>query len=274
MVSESDAAARIMHDRGVREPVALGLVLGSGLGTVSDNLDGAVTVPYSELPGFPTHGVSGHDGRLTGGGLEGTTVAVLRGRAHYYEQGHAAAMQVPLETLVKLGCQTVIITNAAGSLHQDWYPGSLVLLADHINFSGMNPLIGATGDDRFVSMVDAYDKRLRLRMKRAASAASIANLREGVYMWFSGPSFETPAEIKMARLLGADLVGMSSVPEVILARRLGLKVAAISLITNFGTGLNGGAPSHGESKAVALSGSVGLRRLLRAFVRSADTVTA
>ena len=182
-------------------------------------------------------------------------------------------MRVPLETLSKLGCQTVLITNAAGSLHADWYPGSLVLIADHINFSGMNPLIGTTGDDRFVSMVDAYDKRLRLRLKRAATAASIVNLREGVYMWFSGPSFETPAEIKMARTLGADLVGMSSVPEVIMARRLGLKVAAISLITNFGTGLNGGAPSHDESKAVALSGSVGLKRLLRAFLRT-DTVTA
>ena len=274
MMSESDAAARVMRDRGVGEAVSLGIVLGSGLGTVADNLDEAISVPYSELPGFPTHGVSGHDGRLVVGGLEGTTVAVLRGRAHYYEQGHADAMKGPLETLAKLGCQTLVITNAAGSLHPDWYPGSLVLISDHINFSGMNPLIGATGDDRFVSMVDAYDKRLRLRMKRAASAASVANLREGVYMWFSGPSFETPAEIKMARMLGADLVGMSSVPEVILARRLGLKVAALSVITNFGTGLNGGAPSHGESKAIALSGSVGLKRLLRAFVRSADMVTA
>lgn len=274
MVSESDAAAGMMRDRGVRETVPIGIVLGSGLGTVADNLEGAITMPYSELPGFPTHGVSGHDGRLVVGGLDGTTVAVLRGRAHYYEQGHAAAMRVPLETLVKLGCQTVIITNAAGSLHQDWYPGSLVLIADHINYSGMNPLIGTTGDDRFVSMVDAYDKRLRQRMKRAASAASVANLREGVYMWFSGPSFETPAEIKMARTLGADLVGMSSVPEVIMARRLGLKVAALSVVTNFGTGLNGGAPSHGESKAVALSGSVGLKRLLRAFVRTTDLVSA
>ena len=225
------------------------------------------------MPNFPAFRHTAYR-RLVVGGLDGTTVAVLRGRAHYYEQGHAGAMQVPLETLVKLGCQTVIITNAAGSLHPDWYPGSLVLIADHINYSGMNPLIGTTGDDRFVSMIDAYDKRLRLRMKRAASAASIANLREGVYMWFSGPSFETPAEIKMARTLGADLVGMSSVPEVIMARRLGLRVAAVSVVTNFGAGLNGGAPSHSESKAVALSGSVALRRLLRAFVRSSDTVAA
>lgn len=274
MVSESDAAAQMMRDRGVGEAVTLGIVLGSGLGTVADHLEKAISAPYADLPGFPKHGVSGHDGRLVVGGLEGTTVAVLRGRAHYYEQGHADAMKGPLETLAKLGCQTVIITNAAGSLHADWYPGSLVLISDHINYSGMNPLIGSGGDDRFVSLIDAYDKRLRLRMKRAAAAASVANLREGVYMWFSGPSFETPAEIKMAKLLGADLVGMSSVPEVILARRIGLKVAAVSVITNFGAGLNGGAPSHDESKAVALSGSVGLRRLLRAFVRSADTVSA
>ena len=274
MDTESDAAAKVMRDRGVSETVPLAIVLGSGLGTVADNLDGAIGVPYSDLPGFPKHGVSGHDGRLIVGGLDGTMVAVLRGRAHYYEQGQADAMKGPLETLVKLGCQTVIITNAAGSLHADWYPGSLVLISDHINYSGMNPLIGSDGDDRFVSMVDAYDRRLRSRMKRAAASASVANLREGVYMWFSGPSFETPAEIKMAKLLGADLVGMSSVPEVILARRLGLKVAALSVITNFGTGLNGGAPSHGESKAVALSGSVGLKRLLRAFVRNADVVVS
>ena len=268
----SEAAARIMRERGVADPATIGIVLGSGLSTVGDNLDDAVAVPYADLPGFPASSVSGHAGRLVVGGLDGTPVAVLQGRTHYYEKGDAAAMAVPIETLVRLGCQSLILTNAAGSLHPDWYPGSLALISDHINLSGMNPLIGAQGDDRFVALMDCYDRRLRARLKRAATMASIAKLNEGVYAWFSGPSFETAAEIRMAKLLGADLVGMSTVPEAILARRLNLRVAGLSVITNFGTGLSGGNPNHGETKQVAVTGSMALRRLLKAFVRTGDTV--
>ena len=274
MPSDSDAALQILRDRGAVEPVALGIVLGSGLAAVGEGLDDALTVPYGDLPGFPVSGVSGHAGELAIGSLDGTAVAVLRGRAHYYEKGNAAAMATPLETLAGLGCQSILVTNAAGSLHPDWYPGSLVVISDHINFSGANPLIGSEGDDRFVSMVEPYDKRMRMRLRRAATAASIASLREGVYMMFSGPSFETAAEVRMAKLLGADLVGMSTVPEVILARRLGRRVAGISVVTNFGTGISGGSPSHAETKQVALSGSVVLKRLLRAFARGSDVPAA
>ncbi len=274
MTVESDAAVEIMHARGADRPATIGLVLGSGLGGVADALEEPVVVPYGELPGFPASGVSGHEGQLAIGSMAGITVAILRGRAHYYEHGRSDAMAVPLATLARLGCTMVVLTNAAGSLHPDWHPGSLALINDHINFSGHNPLIGATGDNRFVSLADVYDERLRTRMRDAAAAASVTHLHEGVYMWFSGPSFETPAEVRMAKLLGADLVGMSTVPEAILARRLGLKVAAVSVITNFATGLSGGQPSHEETKEVGLVGSVALKRLLRAFVRGSDVATA
>ncbi len=180
-------------------------------------------------------------------------------------------MSVPLQVVAQLGAQVVVLTNSAGSLHTGWYPGSIALISDHINFSGRNPLIGTPGDERFVSLVDAYDKRLRTRMRLAASTGGAPNLHEGVYMWFSGPSFETPAEVKMAKTLGADLVGMSTVPETILARRFGLRVVALSVVTNFATGIAGGNPSHMETRTTARSGSIALKRLLRAFVRSVDT---
>ena len=269
-MTDTDIAAAVLDARGIKGPVETAIILGTGLGTIADALEGAVVVPYGDLPGFPAAGVSGHAGRLACGTWEGARIVVLQGRAHYYETGDAGAMRVPLEVLVRLGVRQVIVTNSAGSLHSDWYPGSVALISDHINFSGQNPLIGATGDDRFVPLAEAYDRHMRLRFKRAATQAGVTALREGVYMWFSGPSFETPAEVKMAKILGADLVGMSTVPEVILARRLGLRVAALSLVTNFATGLGGGNPTHGETKDVALGGSIALKRLLRSFFRARD----
>ncbi len=269
-MEQSEEAAAVLAERGVTGPVEIAVVLGTGLGNIAEALENPVAVPYADLPGFPAGGVSGHAGRLVVGTWEGARLAALQGRTHYYETGDAAAMRVPLETLRHLGVRSLLLTNAAGSLHPDWYPGSLALVSDHINFSGANPLIGTSGDDRFVSLADAYDRHLRARLRRAAAQAGIAAPREGVYMWFSGPSFETPAEVKLAKLLGADLVGMSTVPEVILARRLGLRVAAISTITNFATGIGGGNPSHAETKDVALGASIALRRLLRAFLRARD----
>jgi purine-nucleoside phosphorylase len=274
MTSDTEQALRILRNRGVEVPIEVGIVLGTGLGSITDGMAEVIEVPYADLPGFPQNTVSGHDGHLVTGLLEGLPVAVMRGRAHYYEHGHAGAMEPALRTLAALGCRSLLLTNSAGSLHPDWYPGSLALITDHINLSGTNPLVGALGDDRFVSLAEAYDGRLRARLKRAAAAASVPALREGVYMWFSGPSFETPAEIRMAKLLGADLVGMSTVPEVIIARRLEMRVAAISMITNFGTGIAGGNPSHGETKDVALSGAISLKRLLRAFMRMRETTPA
>ncbi|WP_145103929.1 purine-nucleoside phosphorylase [Cereibacter sediminicola] len=251
--------------RAGHEPVRLGLVLGSGLGHLAEAVEG-VALPYEELTGFPHAGVSGHNPKLVVGTLEGVRVAVFGGRAHYYESGNPAAMRLPLAVLKKLGAEALIATNAAGSLRADLPPGSLMLLSDHINLSGANPLIGEPSDARFVPMTDAHDPALRAGLREAARAAGV-DLGEGVYAWFSGPSFETPAEIRMARTLGADAVGMSTVPEVILARFLGLRVAAISTITNMGAGLSDEAISHEHTKAMAPLGAAKLETLLREFLR-------
>ncbi len=266
-----DRAAEVLIDRGIQGPFACAMVLGTGLGRIADDLENAVSIPYADIPGFPGSGVSGHAGRLVAGRFEGRRVLVFAGRAHYYEHGDPAAMRVPIGVLTAFGSPPLILTNAAGSVRQDIRPGAIVAIRDHINFSGTNPLIGEAGDARFVSMTDAYDSRLLRRMKMTASTAGIS-LAEGVYMWFSGPSFETPAEIRMARTLGADLVGMSTVPEVILARRFRLRVAAVSIVTNMGAGIEGAAPSHSETRDVAATASAGLRRLLKAFVGGLEDV--
>jgi purine-nucleoside phosphorylase len=264
----TDAALAALTARGVRA-VETAVILGTGLGAVAEHVDQPIRIPYAELPGFPTPTVAGHAGAFVTGTQEGVSIAFLVGRGHFYESGNPAAMRGAIETLAGLGVKTLIVTCAAGSVRADLYPGRLALIADHINFAGTNPLIGDTDDRRFVSMVDAYDPKLRLRLHAAATAAGIG-LLDAIYMWFSGPSFETPAEIRMARLLGADLVGMSLVPEVILARRLGLRVAGLAAITNFGSGFSGGAPSHEETQTGALSGIIALRRLLRSFFKSSE----
>ena len=247
------------------EPVRLGLILGSGLGHLAGAVDG-VAIPYGDLPGFPHAGVSGHNPNLVIGTLEGVRVAVFGAREHYYENGNPAAMRPALELLQALGAEALIATNAAGSLRPDIPPGQLMLLGDHINFSGLNPLIGERTDRRFVPMGDAYDPALRQALQRAALAEDVA-LPEGVYTWYSGPSFETPAEIRAIKVLGGDAVGMSTVPEVILARFLGLRVAAISTITNMAQGLSDEAISHEHTKAMAPLGAAKLERLLRRFLR-------
>lgn len=259
-------ALETIRDRAGDAAVAIGLVLGSGLGHIADAIDG-VAIEYSDLPGFPTAGVSGHQPKLVVGNLEGVRVAVLGGRAHYYEKGDAAAMRPALETLHALGADHIILTNAAGSFHPEMPAGHLMLLADHINFSGRNPLIGEDSDARFVNMTQAYDPGLRRALAAAAEAEGIP-LREGVYAWYSGPSFETPAEIRALKILGADAVGMSTVPEVILARFIGLRVAAISTITNMAAGMSDEAISHEHTKAMAPLGAAKLERVLRRYLFS------
>lgn len=257
-------AARIRAAAGDAAPV-YGLVLGSGLGHLADTVDG-VAIDYDDLPGFPHAGVSGHNPKLVIGDLEGTRVAIFGGRAHYYESGRGDAMRLPLEVLKALGGERLILTNAAGSMHPDLNPGDLMLLNDHINFSGLNPLIGEPTDARFVPMTEAHDPTMRAGLKAAALSEGIP-LMEGVYAWYSGPSFETPAEIRAIRTLGADAVGMSTVPEVILARFLGLKVAAISTITNKAAGLSDENISHEHTKAMAPLGAAKLERILRRMLR-------
>lgn len=259
-------ALSLIQSRAGTEPVRLGLILGSGLGHLAQSVDG-VAIPYADLPGFPHVGVSGHNPNLVIGTLEGVRVAVFGAREHYYENGNPAAMRAPLELLCALGATSLVATNAAGSLRADIRPGDLMLLSDHINFSGLNPLIGERTDARFVPMTDAHDTGLRAGLRAAAAAEGIA-LPEGVYAWYSGPSFETPAEIRAIRTLGGDAVGMSTVPEVILARFLGLKVAAISTITNMAAGLSDEQISHDHTKAMAPLGAAKLERILRAFLRA------
>jgi len=270
MTSAAQACLDVLKAHGVGEPLDAAIVLGTGLSDLAGSLSEAVAISYADLPGFPQPGVSGHAGRLVVGRSHGRRIAFLQGRAHYYESGDPRAMAGALECLSALGCGALVLTAASGSLRADLPPGGLMLVTDHINWSGLNPLIGVTSDDRFVPMIDAYDPGLRARF-RAAAVRTGMTLPEGVYMWFSGPSFETPAEIRMAGLLGADAVGMSVAPEVILARRLGLRVGAVSLITNYGAGYQGGAPTHDQTKQVAATGAQSLALLLDSFIEGLET---
>ncbi|MEP3278558.1 MAG: purine-nucleoside phosphorylase [Stappiaceae bacterium] len=246
----------------------VGMVLGSGLGTLADEIEDAIRVPYTSMPGFPIPTVSSHLSELVAGKLGGQDVVVLSGRAHYYEQGDAGVMRTPVETLQALGCDLLILTNAAGSLREEVGPGSAMLINDHINLSGANPLIGEESDKRFVDLTNAYDPELRGRLK-AAAAKNNLDLPEGVYSWWSGPSFETPAEIRMARTMGADAAGMSTVPEVIIARFLGLRVAALSSITNLAAGMQAEV-SHDETKEMGLKTVGKLKTILKQFLSDLD----
>ncbi|MCR5857758.1 purine-nucleoside phosphorylase [Mesorhizobium sp. J428] len=255
-------AVDILVERLAGRAPKVALVLGSGLGGLVNEVKDAVRISYGELPGFPKSGVTGHAGELVAGDFNGTPVIMMAGRAHYYEHGNAGAMRPALEVLQGIGVETLMLTNAAGSLEPDMGPGSVMLITDHINFSGSNPLFGEPTDRRFVGLTQAYDADMRAALEAAAQKTGTP-LHKGVYMWFSGPSFETPAEIRMARIVGANAVGMSTVPEVILARFLGLRVAACSVITNLAAGMTGGELSHQETKDMAPLGGARLAAILR-----------
>jgi purine-nucleoside phosphorylase len=247
------------------EPIAAAIVLGSGLSALGDELADRVMIPYSELKGFPGGGVSGHGRDLLIGTMGGKRIAILTGREHYYEHGNAAAMRPALETMAELGATTLLLTNSAGSLDEKFRPGDLMLISDHINYAGMNPLIGEPTDRRFTNMVDCYAPDLRVKARGLAEKLDF-RLNEGIYLWYSGPSFETVAEIQMAIRLGATAVGMSTAPEVILGRFLGLKVWACSSITNMGAGLSSEQISHEHTKTMAVQGAEKLRKLIPALV--------
>jgi purine-nucleoside phosphorylase len=265
MTDDIDKAAALVRSR-LNRKFDIGLVLGSGLGHVADHVMDPVRIPYEDLPGFPVSKVSAHANELIAGTVEGVPIIVLSGRAHYFETGDSDAMRTPIGTLRALGCDTLILTNAAGSLKSEVGPGEIMLITDHINQSGRNPLIGEPTDARFVGMTGAYDAELRAALLGAAERQGVA-MSTGVYMWFSGPSFETPAEIRMARLVGADAVGMSTVPEVILGRFFGLRCAAISSITNFGAGMTGAELSHEETKRLAPFGAAKMERVICRYLR-------
>jgi purine-nucleoside phosphorylase len=249
----SEAAAWLRSSLDARAP-RLGIVLGSGLGAVADSVTDARTVDYAQIPHFPLSTVEGHTGRIIAGRLGGVDAIVMQGRVHYYEGYTPAQVTFPMRVLGALGVQVVVLTNAAGGIQAGYKVGQLIALSDHINFMGWNPLTGPNETRfacipgaglRFFDMTEAYSKRLRALAKEAAAAEGI-ELLEGVYLATPGPSFETPAEIRAFRALGATLVGMSTVPETIVARHMGIEVLGISCVTNVAAGLSEKLLSHAE----------------------------
>lgn len=231
-------------------PVApkIGLILGSGLGVLADEIESPVKIPYNEIPDFPVSTVEGHAGKLVFGSLNGVEVVAMQGRFHYYEGYSFDKVTFPVRVMKELGVENLIVTNAAGGVNESFSPGDLMIISDHINFMGTNPLIGPNDNRlgvRFPDMSNAYTKELREAAKQIASGLQI-DIKEGVYFGLTGPVYETPAEIRMIRTLGGDAVGMSTVPEVIVARHAGLKVLGVSCITNMAAGILNQPLSHDE----------------------------
>ena len=245
------------------------LILGSGLNTLADEIHDPIIIPYAEIEDFPRSTVAGHQGRLICGKLENREVLCLQGRFHLYEGHTPQTINKVIKVLQTLGIKELIVTNAAGSLNPDFAPGSLMLIADHINLSCTNPLIGPDDEiygPRFPGMADAYTATIRKKIKLLAARENIP-LNEGVYMMVLGPNFETAAEIKAYRILGADAIGMSTVPEVIAAVHSGMKVLGISVITNYGTGMSNICPSHEETLREGEKAAEDLTRLLKAYLK-------
>jgi purine-nucleoside phosphorylase len=247
---------------------ALAIVLGSGFQEAISRLETEAEISYDKLPGFPPVGVSGHAGKLIIGRLGGTPVLVLSGRAHYYEGHPMEQVTFATRVLAEYGIQHLLLTNAAGGLNRKFRPGDFMVLTDHINLMGVNPLRGPAlpGLPRFVDLTHTYDSALSALLHRAARACG-TKLREGVYLALSGPTYETPAEIRAFGLLGADAVGMSTVPEAIVARQCGVKVAAVSCITNLAAGISKGELSHKEVLETAARVKDLGARLLETFAR-------
>jgi len=240
------AAAFIAGQSPVRPEI--GLILGSGLDVIGDRVQNAVRLPYASIPHFPQSTVAGHAGQWVQGMLEGRPVALMRGRFHLYEGYEPHQVALPVRVMKALGVRTLVVTNAAGGINADFRPGDLMLIADHLNLTGRNPLVGPNEEalgPRFPDMSEAYSRRLRQLARDTAAQLGIS-LREGVYAGLLGPSYETPAEIRMLRILGADAVGMSTVTEVIAARHAGLEVLGISCISNMAAGMLDKPLSHEE----------------------------
>jgi purine-nucleoside phosphorylase len=262
-----DALEAAVRERSDLRP-RVGIVLGSGLGALADQLVDAVAIPFADLPGWPPTSAPGHAGRLLLGHLEGIPVVLLQGRLHLYE-GHSAGLVVePVLLMGRLGAHIVVLTNAAGGLHAEWPAGTLMVVSDHLNLTGRNALVGPNDEmigPRFPDMVDAWDPRLRALLHRAGELEGVV-LVEGAYAGLLGPNYETPAEIRALQRLGADAVGMSTVLEAIAARWAGLRLCGISLITNPGAGLTGGPIVHEEVLAAAGEAGPRLARVIRRFL--------
>ncbi len=261
-------AAALRDKLKVQSP-ALAMILGSGLGKVAGSLEHASKVSYAEIAGFPKVSVAGHAGEATAGTLEGREVLVFSGRPHMYEGNSAAMVAFPVRVLHALGARVLFLSNAAGGIRRSYRIGDLMILEDHVNLMSQNPLTGPLqdGDKRFPDMSEAYDPLLRKLMREAAPELTVS-LHEGVYAGLSGPNYETRAEIKMLERIGADAVGMSTVPEVIMARALGIRVAAVSCITNVYGGVSSMPVSHSELLDTTGRVSDQFEKLIRALVRA------
>ncbi|GAB7386195.1 purine-nucleoside phosphorylase [Bacillaceae bacterium] len=232
----------------ITETPRIGLILGSGLGVLADEIEAATVIPYAQIPHFPVSTVEGHDGQLVIGTLMGKRVMTLKGRFHYYEGYDLDAVTFPVRVMQALGVKTLIVTNAAGGINTQFRPGQLMLIRDHINFTFRNPLIGPNDERlgvRFPDMSEAYSRRL-IELAKKVAAEQKLEIAEGVYVGMLGPSYETPAEIRMLRMLGGDAVGMSTVPEVIVAKHAGMEVLGISCISNMAAGILDQPLTHQE----------------------------
>lgn len=246
------AAADFLTARTTIRP-QVGLILGSGLGDYADTLENRIVIPFASIPDFPQATVEGHTGAFVFGTREGQDVVALQGRLHYYEGHSMKDLTLPVRIMALLGVKTLILTNAAGGVNYNFDPGDLMLITDHINYSGNNPLIGANMPEfgpRFPDVSDLYDRTLRHKIRNKASEEGIM-LQQGVYMMFSGPNYETPAEVRMARIVGADAVGMSTVPEALVAAQCGIRVVGISCITNMAAGILNQPLNHQEVMEIA-----------------------
>ena len=249
--SAAAAAAKVIQERIGREPPVVGLILGSGLGGLSNRFDDAVRVSYADVPGFPVPTVIGHPGVLVAGTLNGKRAVALAGRFHMYEGYGARLAAFPARVLAALGAEILFVSNASGGVRRTFRPGDLMIIADHVNLTGQNPLFGAVepGDLRFPDMSEPYDAALRASLREAGKRAGVP-LTEGVYGWALGPTYETPAEVRMFERFGLDAIGMSTVPEVIAARAAGMRVAGVSCVTNLACGITSAPVDHDDVLAV------------------------
>ncbi|MBW4828792.1 MAG: purine-nucleoside phosphorylase [Clostridiaceae bacterium] len=249
---------------------SIGIILGSGLGDLAEKIENSEVIKYDNIPNFPISTVEGHKGRLILGELENKKVIAMQGRFHFYEGYTLEDVTFPIRVMKAMGIEIIIVTNAAGGVNKDYKAGDLMLITDHINFTGRNPLMGKNIDDlgpRFLDMTSSYDKLLMEIAKNSATSIDV-DLKEGVYMWFTGPTYETPSEVRLARTLGADAVGMSTVPEVIVARHGGMKVLGISCITNMAAGILDKPLNHEEVVETSEKVKGTFEKLIRKIIKN------
>lgn len=259
-------AAAYLKDNGMEKPV-VGLILGSGLGELAEEATNPVAIPYENIPGFPVSTVEGHAGQLVYGELGGKMVLAMQGRFHFYEGYALEDVTFPVRVMQALGIETLVVTNAAGGVNTSFNPGDLMIITDHVNFTGVNPLMGKNDPEvgpRFTDMTEAYDKGYQQLIRECAQSNGL-EIKEGVYFGLTGPTYETPAEIRMIRTMGGDAVGMSTVPEVIVAKHAGLKVAGISCITNYAAGMQSNL-NHDEVVEVTTRVKESFKSLVKDFV--------